>query len=65
MMKGKDLLMILRSDFRGELHEEKGESRNSRVVNKPKIGVTLRLNWYRLAQFWWIDKSMSYFSHAF
>jgi len=41
--------MILKSDFRWELCEKKGEDKNSRVVNRPEIGVTLRLNWYRLA----------------
>ena len=41
--------MILRSDFRGELCEEKGENNNGMVVNKPKTGVFLRLNWYCLA----------------
>jgi len=38
--------MILRSDFRGELCEEKGENKNSRAMNRPKTGVSLRLNRY-------------------
>jgi len=30
--------MILGSDFRGELCEEKEENKNSRVVNRPEKG---------------------------
>jgi len=32
----------------GELCEKKGENKNSRAVNRPEIGVILRLNWYYL-----------------
>ena len=31
----------LLNDFRGELCKEKGENKNSRAVNRPKIEVTL------------------------
>jgi len=39
--------MILRSDFRGQLCEEKGENKNSRAVNRPEAGVCLQLKLVR------------------
>ena len=38
--------MILKSDFRGELCEEKAENKNSRVVSRPEIEVLFLLCWY-------------------
>ena len=48
MRRTKYCLMILRSVFRGGLSGEKGKNKNSRAVNRPEIGVSLRLNWYYL-----------------
>ena len=36
----------LKSDFSGWLHEEKMKLRDLGLENKPKIGVTLGINWY-------------------
>ena len=41
--------MILKGDFRRKSCEEKDESKNIKAVNRPEIGVSLRLNWYYLA----------------
>jgi len=54
--------MILKGDFRRKLCEEKGESKNIRAINRPEIGVNLRLNWFHLAiensNFWCVDRLM-------
>jgi len=47
--RNKALLNDLKGNFRGKLCEEKGESKDIRAVNKPKIGVSLILNWSCLA----------------
>ena len=44
MRRTKYYLRILKSNFRGELCEEEGENKNSSDVNRPEIGVYLRLN---------------------
>ena len=39
----------LKSDFSGRLYEEKIANMYFLAVNRPKIGITLGINWYCLA----------------
>ena len=48
MRRTKSCLLILRSVFRGELCGQRGQNKNSSAVNRPKIGVSLQLDWYCL-----------------
>jgi len=69
MRRNKSLLNYLKGDFRDKLCEEKGESKNIRVVNRLEIGVSLILTgtvWtIKNYDFWWVYISMSYLSNSF